>query len=77
MYNKLKEVRIKNKMTAKEVAEKVGISKPFYCQLENCKRRLSYETALKIAKVFKVKPDFLFYEETLKNLNKENNEQNN
>ena len=65
VYSILKEIRIKNKMTAKEVAEKVGISKPFYCQLENCKRRLSYDTAIKIASVFNVKPDYLFYEETL------------
>lgn len=64
VYNKLKEMRVKNKMTAREVSEKVGISKPFYCQLENCKRRLSYDTAVKIASVFNVKPDYLFYEET-------------
>lgn len=68
MYNKLKELRRTNNMTAREVAEKVGISKPFYCQLENCKRRLSYETALKIADVFDVKPDYLFYDETLKQI---------
>lgn len=65
VYNKLREIRMKNKMTAREVSEKVGISKPFYCQLENCKRRLSYDTAIKIASVFDVKPDYLFYEETL------------
>lgn len=68
MYNKLKELRYNSKMTAREVALKVGISKPFYCQLENCKRRLSYETALKIALVFGVKPDDLFYDETLKQI---------
>ena len=68
MYNKLKMIRIKNKLTAREVAERVGISKPFYCQLENCKRRLSYDTAIKIASVFNVKPDYLFYDETLDNM---------
>ena len=68
MYNKLKMMRIKNKLTAREVAERVGISKPFYCQLENCKRRLSYDTAIKIASVFNVKPDYLFYDETLDNM---------
>ncbi|MGM9849491.1 MAG: helix-turn-helix domain-containing protein [Bacilli bacterium] len=65
MYNKLKEVRRNKKMTAREVAEKVGISKPFYCQIENCKRRLSYDTAVKIANVFGVKPDYLFYDDTV------------
>ena len=65
VYNKLKMMRTKNKMTTREVASRVGISKPFYCQLENCKRRLSYDTAIKIASVFNVKPDYLFYDETL------------
>lgn len=64
MYNKLKDFRKKFNMTASDVALRVGISKPFYCQLENCKRRLSYETAIKIANVFGVKPDDLFYDET-------------
>lgn len=68
MYSKLKKLRIDNKMTTREVALKVGISKPFYCQLENCKRRLSYETAVKISSVFGVKPDNLFYDETVKQI---------
>lgn len=72
MYKKLKEMRYKNGLTAKEVAERVGISKAFYCQLENRRRRLSYETAIKIANVFNVKPDYIFYIETIKE-NEENN----
>ena len=65
MYKKLKEMRYKKGLTAKEVAEKVGISKAFYCQLENRKRRLSYDAAIKIAGVFNVKPDYIFYNETV------------
>ena len=68
MYNKLKQIRAKKNMTTSEVASRVGISKPFYCQLENCKRRLSYETAIKISMVFGVKPDYLFYDETLEQI---------
>ena len=68
VYDKLKSIRYKNNMTTKQVADAVGISKAFYCQLENRKRRLSYETALKIASVFGVKPDDLFYDETLKRM---------
>ncbi|MBP3919945.1 MAG: helix-turn-helix transcriptional regulator [Bacilli bacterium] len=71
MYTKLKEMRYKKHMTSKEVAEQVGISKAFYCQLENQKRRLLYETAVKIAKVFGVKPDYLFYDETVNKNKKE------
>ena len=63
MYLKLKELRKKKKLTAREMAEKLGISKPFYCQIENGKRRLSYKMAVKIAKVFGCKPDDIFYEE--------------
>ena len=75
MYKKLKEMRYRNCITAREVAETVGISKAFYCQIENCKRRLSYETAVKIANVFKVKPDYLFYDDTVRSI-KEKNKKN-
>ena len=61
MYSKLKKIRIKNNMTLVDVANRVGISKAFYCQIENGKRRLLYETAIKIAKVFGLKPDDIFY----------------
>lgn len=73
MYNKLKEIRVKNNMTLVDVASRVGISKAFYCQIENGKRRLLYETAIKIAKVFNVKPDYLFYNDTLNSGNKKDN----
>lgn len=61
MYKKLKEERYKNKYTAKQMSELLHISKPFYCQLENGSRRLSYDTAVKIAKIFKTRPDKIFY----------------
>ena len=40
----------------------VGICKAYYWQIENGNRRLYYDLALKIAKVFNQKPDDLFYE---------------
>ena len=69
MYNKLKEIRVKNNMTLVDVANRVGISKAFYCQIENGKRRLLYETAVKIAQVFNVKPVYLFYDDTMNFMN--------
>ncbi|MEG0026124.1 MAG: helix-turn-helix transcriptional regulator [Bacilli bacterium] len=63
MYKKLKALRYKNKLTTKQMGDKLGISKPFYCQLENCTRRLSYDMAIKISAVFHVKPDHLFYQD--------------
>ncbi len=63
MYKKLKELRKQNKLTTKLMAEKLNISKPFYSQIENQNRRLTYEMAIKIADIFKLKPDDIFYDE--------------
>lgn len=67
MYKKLKELRIKNQYTTKVMSEKLGISKPFYSQIENQNRRLSYEMAIKISKLFGLKPDDIFYDDIDKN----------
>ena len=64
--NKLQQYRKKYNYSCQDMADKLNISKSFYWQIENCKRRLSYETALKIAKIVKVKPDNIFYEDYIK-----------
>ena len=46
------------------MADKLGISKAFYSQLENRTRRLSYDMAIKISKIFNSKPDKIFYEDS-------------
>ena len=74
MYSKLKKFRNKNNLTLQEVANRVGISKAFYCQLENGKRRMLYETAVSIASVFNVKPDYLFYDDAVLNMKKKDNQ---
>ena len=61
--NKLKEIRKKHNYTYGFMAQKIGISKPFYWQIENNKRGLSYKMAVKIAKIFNLKPDDIFYDE--------------
>lgn len=66
MYKKLKYLRMKNQYTTKAMAEKLGISKPFYSQLENQNRRLSYEMAIRISQIFKLKPDDIFYDDMKK-----------
>lgn len=63
MFYKLKELRYSKKLTNKDMAEKLGISKPFYCQIENGSRRLSYDMAVRIAEIFGKKPDKLFYDD--------------
>lgn len=60
---KLKEYRLKSNFTNQMMANFLGISKPYYWQLEHNQKRLSYEMAVKIALIFNLKPDDLFYEE--------------
>lgn len=60
---KLRDLRLKNKFTNQIMADALGISKPFYWQLEHDQKRLSYEMAIKIADIFHLKPDDLFYDE--------------
>lgn len=69
MYNKLKKIRNENKLTTREMADKLDISKPFYCQLENMTRRLNYDMAIKISQIFSLKPDDIFYEDHINNNN--------
>jgi putative transcriptional regulator len=60
---RLKELRINRGLTHLEMATLLNISKPYYWQIENNKRGLSYTMAYKISKVFNTKPDDLFFEE--------------
>lgn len=61
--NKLQETRMKNNYSCQFMANKLNISKSFYWQIENKKRRMSYEIAVRIASIFSTKPDNIFYEE--------------
>ena len=60
---KLTEIRKKNKYSYQYMANMLGISKPFYWQIENNKRRLSYIMAIRISEIFNMKPDELFYDD--------------
>lgn len=60
---KLKELRLKQGYTHAKMAEMLDISKPFYWQIENNKRRLSYDMAYNISKIFNTTPDKIFYDE--------------
>ena len=63
MNLKLKQLKKKKGYTTTYMAEELGISKPFYSQLENDKRTLSYKMAIKIADILKTKPDKIFYDD--------------
>ena len=66
MYSKLKQIRKEKHLTTQDMANILNISKPFYWQIENNKRKLSYEMAIKISKIFNKKPDNIFYEDFIK-----------
>lgn len=68
MNKKLKKIRTEKGITSEQMAKKLGISKPFYSQIENGRRRLSYDMALRIGKILKMKPDELFYEDHKKSV---------
>lgn len=66
--NKLKELRKSKGYTLQQMGDMLNISKIYYWQLENNKRRLYYEMAVKIAQIFNKKPDSIFYEELSKKI---------
>lgn len=59
----LKKYRLKNNFSYQNMADFLNISKTFYWQLENNKRRLSYDMAIKIANIFNTTPDNIFYKD--------------
>lgn len=71
-FQKLVKLRNEKGLSQDDMAKKLGISKPFYCQVENRQRRLSYKFAFLIGEILGCKPDEIFYEE-VKEYNGENN----
>lgn len=69
-YQNLTRLRRKKHLSMSYMAEKLKISTAYYCQLETKKKRLSYEMAIKIAKVLDLMPDDVFYEDEKKSLRK-------
>lgn len=71
MENKLKNYKLENKrieygLTYQQMADKIGVCKSYYWQLEHNNRRLYYDMAKKIAAIFNLKPDDLFYDDSIK-----------
>lgn len=63
MYStkKIKELRKEYDYSIYDMAELLGITAAYYSQLENKKRRLFYDMAVKLAAIFDLKPDELFF----------------
>ena len=63
-YEKLAKKREEKGFTYQDMADKLGISKCYYWQLEHKKGGVFYDVAKRIALILETKPDELFYEET-------------
>ena len=63
MYDmeKLKKLRVQKNYSIKEMADRLNISTAYYCLIENKKRNLYYDMAIRISDLFGLKPDDLFY----------------
>ena len=61
-YTKLVELRKEKNYSYEDMAKKLEISKCFYWQIEHKKRRLYYDMAKRIASIFNMKPDDIFFE---------------
>lgn len=61
----LQKIRIKNNLSYKDVADQLSMSKEGYWMIENGKRKLNYEMAVKIASIFNLKPDDIFLQSEL------------
>ncbi|MBR3898102.1 MAG: helix-turn-helix transcriptional regulator [Bacilli bacterium] len=71
MMSFLIKLRKKHKISSTDMANKLGISKTFYWQIEHGERRLSYEMAVKISNLFNLKPDDIFYKDYIKMMKKQ------
>ncbi|CAI9395888.1 hypothetical protein BACSP_04194 [Bacillus sp. T2.9-1] len=58
--NTLRIIRKQYGYTYQMMADKLGITKSYYWQIENGKRGLSYEQAVQISSIFSKTPDEVF-----------------
>ncbi|MCM1371042.1 MAG: helix-turn-helix domain-containing protein [Clostridium sp.] len=65
----LKKLRIGKKYSYQDMANFLGVSRSYYWQIENEKRRLTYKNAILISKIFSLKPDDVFYKDFCKSKN--------
>lgn len=55
----LKEYRIQNNLSQKQMAQKIGTSQSYYCQIECDKRKPSFILIKKISRVLKVNQTYI------------------
>lgn len=67
-YITLTKLRKQNHLSMVDIANQLDISTAYYCQLETKKTRLSYEMAIRIANVFHLMPDDIFFDDEKESL---------
>ena len=50
----IKQIREEQSMSQKELADKIGVSQQFLCDIEHGRRKPSIDTAIKIAEVLNI-----------------------
>ena len=60
--DELEKLRLKYNYSYQQMADMLKISKSYYWQLEHNNRRIYYDLAIKIAKIFHKRPDEIFYD---------------
>ena len=60
---KLENLRKAHNFTYNDMALKLKMSKAYYWQIENGNRNLYYKVAIRIADIFKLKPDDIFFDD--------------
>ena len=64
--NSLRTIRKSHRMTLADLANKIKVSKAYLSMIETGKRKLDYLLAIKIAAVFQLKPDQIFYNDLVR-----------
>lgn len=59
MGEKLKQLRLENKLTQKQVAERIGVAISAVSSYESGTRYPAYESLLKLARIYHVSTDYL------------------
>ncbi|HCD07174.1 MAG TPA: XRE family transcriptional regulator [Lactobacillus sp.] len=65
ILSKLQKIRIENKLSYQDMADQLEMTKPSYWMIENGKRKLNYEMAVRIASIFGKNPDDIFLQSEL------------
>lgn len=68
VQNRFKEIRIRNHLTQKQMAERLGIQKSVVCYYEHGDRFPSYDVLLRIASIFHVSTDYLLGRDNFRSL---------